>query len=221
MLKRPRAVLFDLDGALIDSRDDIAAACNHALVAAGRPALPEATIAGFVGDGARALLARAFAIPRDAPEMERHLAEWAAYYAAHPIDRTAWMPGAREAIEALRARGARIGLATNKLRAVTLSIVRALGVEPLFDAVWAGGDGALKPAPDSVRALMTALGARPDETWLVGDGAQDVGAANAAGCAAIAVLGGFHAEDKLRAANPTAVLASMRELIPLYDAATG
>lgn len=217
MLTKPRAVLFDLDGALIDSRGDIAAACNHALVAAGRPPLPDATIAGFVGDGARALLARAFGIARDAPDMERHVADWSAYYAAHPVDRTTWMPGAREALDALRARGARIGLATNKLRAVTLAIVRALGVESLFDAIWAGGDGALKPAPDCVRALTAALGVGAGETWLVGDGVQDVGAANAAGCASIAVLGGFHAEEKLRAAGPTIVLASMRDLVPLYD----
>jgi phosphoglycolate phosphatase len=209
---RPRAILFDLDGTLVDSRGDIAAATNRALVEAGRAPLSAETLAGFVGDGARALLARAFEMAPDAPGLEVHLERWRSYYAAHPVDHTTWMAGAREAVDVLGRRGILLGVVTNKDRAVTEIILGALGVGNAFGAVWGGGDGALKPAPDGPLAAMKTLRAQPSETWMVGDGTQDVGAARAAGCRSIALLGGFHSEARLRAAKPDVVIASMAEL---------
>src|SRR5450631_4012269 len=111
-LPTPKLVAFDLDGTLIDSRGDIAAACNHVLSWAGRATLPEATIASFVGDGARSLLARAFKIEKDARELDGIVEEWRRFYVAHPIDHSTWMPGAREAMDALAARGIALALVT-------------------------------------------------------------------------------------------------------------
>ena len=88
-LPLPSAVLFDLDGTLIDSRKDIAAACNHVLEWAGRERLPVETISGFVGDGARSLIARAFGLAVTAPEIEALFAEWERYYVAHPVESAA------------------------------------------------------------------------------------------------------------------------------------
>lgn len=214
----PRAVVFDLDGTLIDSRGDIAAACNHVLRSAGRAALPVETIAGFVGDGARALLARAFAMSGDDVALEPLLAEWAGYYAAHPFVNSRWMPGAEAAMVALEARGAKLALVTNKLRSVTLAILGALGIAGRFAAIYAGGDGPLKPSAEPILRVMRAMGVTADGTWVVGDGPQDIGAGRAAGCKTIAVLGGFHDEAALRVAGASQVISSLALLPGLNQA---
>ncbi len=211
-LETPKLVAFDLDGTLIDSRGDIAAACNHALVAAGRAPLPEATIATFVGDGARSLLARAFGVADDAPELDAIVDSWRGYYVAHPIDRSTWMPGARASLDACTHLGIAIALVTNKARVVTERIVDALGVADRFVALYAGGDGPLKPHAEPMLAVTRAARIDPRDAWLVGDAEQDIGAARAAGCLGIAVLGGFHDEARLRAAGPDILVASLDEV---------
>ncbi|HEY8040114.1 MAG TPA: HAD hydrolase-like protein [Polyangiaceae bacterium] len=207
------AVAFDLDGTLVDSRLDIAAACNHVLVGLGRSPLDPAHVATFVGNGVRALLAGALSLPGDAPELGRLVEEFVAYYAAHPVERTTWMPGAREAIAALADRP--LALVTNKARTVTTAILDALHARGLFAAVYAGGDGPLKPSAEPIVAVARALAVDAASLWVVGDGEQDVLAARAAGAVAVAVLGGFGSEERLRAARPDAVLAHLAELAPL------
>jgi 2-phosphoglycolate phosphatase len=211
-LRTARGVAFDLDGTLVDSRGDIAASCNHVLAWSGRAPLEERVIARFVGDGARALLARAFGIARDAPEMEALLAEFVRHYSANPVVHTRWMPGALEAMAELDRRGVPFALVTNKAREVTLPVLAALGVTSRFAAVYAGGDGPLKPGPEPILEVARQMGARPEEAWVVGDAAQDVGAGRAAGAFTVAVLGGFQDEAQLRAAEPHVVIESLAEL---------
>lgn len=212
-MKRPLGLAFDLDGTLIDSRLDIAAACNHVLVRAGREPLDPATIASFVGDGIRHLVGRAFAMPADDPELDPLVQELVSYYASHPVDHTTWMPGALAALEALSDLPA--ALLTNKARSVTMAVLDALGATGRFAFVYAGGDGPLKPDPEPVAATARALGVPPGSLWVIGDGPQDVQAARAAGATAIAVLGGFTSEAHLREAGPDAVLPSLAGLVAL------
>src|SRR5271166_3067718 len=134
-MRAARAVAFDLDGTLVDSRLDIAAACNHVLVQAGRAPLAPQVVAGFVGDGVRALLARAFGLPGDAGELDPLVQQLVTYYAAHPVVHTTWMPGALDALGKLEGRPA--ALVTNKARVVTLAVLDALGVRDRFAFVYA------------------------------------------------------------------------------------
>jgi phosphoglycolate phosphatase len=202
------AFVFDLDGTLIESRPTIAAACNHALVARGRAALPMEEIASFVGDGARNLVARAFRADARSAEVEAGLAEFMRFYAAHPIDGTTWLAGAQAAL----ARAAPAGLVTNKARRITLEVLRALGVTELFGAIVAGGDAPLKPDPAPILLALRALVAAPESTWVVGDGVQDIAAGKAAGCHTAAVLGGFTSEARLRTARPDVILRSLEDI---------
>jgi phosphoglycolate phosphatase len=217
-MQRPRAFAFDLDGTLIDSRLDIAAACNHVLVHAGRAPLDAAVIVGFVGDGVRQLLARAFRMPSDDSALDALVEQLVRYYAAHPVVHTTWMPGALATLDALS--DAPVTLLTNKAREVTIAVLDALGARDRFAFVYAGGDGPLKPRPEPVTATARALGVPVGSLWVVGDGAQDVQAARAAGATAIAVLGGFTPEARLREAGADALIASLPDLVALRDAAT-
>jgi phosphoglycolate phosphatase len=208
-----RAIGFDLDGTLLDSRGDIAAACNHALAHFGQPTLPEVTVAGVVGDGVRTLLGLAFGLPKEAKELDQVVEEFLAYYASHPVAFSSWMPGALETLDAFG--DLPLALVTNKSRRVTMAILEALGVGKLFAFVYCGGDGPLKPDPEPLLRTVRALGVLPSELWYVGDGVQDVGAGLAAGVRTLAVLGGFHSEAKLREAGAETVLGSLYELAGL------
>jgi phosphoglycolate phosphatase len=210
-----RAVLFDLDGTLVDSRRDIAAACNFALASVGMPPSPVDVIAEYVGDGARMLVARALARAPDDAIVARALVAFQAYYADHAAVHTTWMPGAREAALALSDRP--LGLVTNKPRVAALAVLDALSARALFASIVAGEDAPLKPDPRGILAALAALEepVKPAEAWVVGDGPQDVLAGRAAGCVTVGVRGGFASNERLEAAAPDVVLDSMHELVPL------
>jgi len=218
-VRPPRAIVFDLDGTLADTRLDIAAACNHALGCVGRGGRSVEEIAGMVGDGARALVARALGLATNDPLTDETLGHFNAYYPAHAADHATWMPGAREALDACA--HLPLAVATNKPRAATVPLLEALGLAPRFKVVVAGGDAPLKPDPAGILAALAALGVRPDEAWIVGDGPQDIGAGKAAGAVTVAVLGGFGREAALREARPDRLLPSLHALPELLrEAAT-
>jgi phosphoglycolate phosphatase len=211
-----RAVVFDLDGTLVDSLDDIVAAANFALAAHGHPELSRAELSGYVGDGARRLLSRAARLSERAPELDRLLETFLERYTAHAADHTRLMPGAAEVLAALAPLP--LALCTNKPRATTDAVLRALDLESLFGCVIADGDVARKkPDPESLLAIASRLGVRADELVMVGDGPQDVECGRAAGARTVGVLGGIASSDRLLAARPDAVIHSLSELPALVD----
>ncbi len=216
MMPEPRGVIFDLDGTLIDSAGDIAAAVNHALVENGRKALPMATMRRFVGDGARSLCARAVGLPERHPDVDRVLDSYRAFYRAHPTDHTRGMPQARAVLDELRR--FRLAIATNKPRDTTDVVLARLGVRSLFSAVSAGGDvPTIKPSPEPLLYVAKQLGLAPNELVMVGDGPQDVEAGRRAGCRTIGVQGGFLAQERLIAAQPDVIIGSLAELPAILD----
>ena len=206
-----RAVVFDLDGTLIDSRLDIAAAANHALRAHAFPTVSTAEVATYVGDGARLLLARAARLDPSDTRLEPLLHTFLAYYAAHPADHSQVLPGAREALIALAPWP--LALCTNKPRSITDAVLLALGLAAHFSVVVAGGDlPKNKPDPLPLRSIAERLGLRPAELVLVGDGQQDVRCAKAAGARSVGVAGGLQGSELLLAAAPDLFLPSLVEL---------
>jgi phosphoglycolate phosphatase len=207
---RPAALLVDLDGTLVDSRRDIAESCNAALAAHGiAPIEPASRIVAMVGDGARALVARALAAAGSTEDVDRVRATFEAHYAAHPCEHTVLLDGAHE----LLACGIPCALLTNKPRVVTLGVLDALGVRDSLVDVWAA-DGPLKPAPDGVLALCARLGIAPRDAWVIGDGPQDVGAGKAAGAFTIAVPGLAEHSTTL-SMQPDLAAGSLREIAEL------
>lgn len=206
-----RAVVFDLDGTLIDSRGDIAESANHMLVEAGRERLSEGVISSFVGDGARLLVARSLGLEVDSPEVGPHLEVFLRYYEAHPVVRTKVYPGVQELFSTLASLP--LALCTNKPRRTTDPVLRALGWQDSFRVVVAGGDTKeKKPHPEPLERIARELGLRPDELVMVGDGPQDIGAGRAVGALTVGVRGGILEEARLLASEPDVLLDSLEQL---------
>ena len=208
--REPRAIVFDLDGTLVDSREDIAAACNHTLASLGRAARPTSVIAGFVGDGACMLVARALGLEANDPIVDRALTTFSAYYRDHAADHATFLPGAEAALDACG--HLPIALVTNKPRSATEPLLLALDLTRRFSVVIAGGDGPLKPDPAAIIAALAPLDVPPAHAWVVGDGPQDIQAGRAAGAFTLGVLGGFATEASLRDAEPDLLLRDLHEL---------
>jgi phosphoglycolate phosphatase len=211
----PTAIAFDLDGTLIDSRGDIVAAVNHALVKTHRAPLPAPVIVRFMGDGARPLCARAAHLAEASDAVTELVDLFTAYYVAHPLDFTRWAPGAQETLDVFAEEMPQIalGVCTNKARPIADAVLGALGVRTRFRAVVAGGDlPEKKPAPGPLLHLAKLLSADPEATVMVGDGPQDVEAARGAGMRSVAVDSGFVSRDRLLLAHPDVLLGSITEL---------
>jgi phosphoglycolate phosphatase len=208
----PRAVVFDLDGTLIDSSRDIAAAVNHALTQAALPSLALERVKSFVGDGARVLMRRASGFDEHDARLAPLLADFLEYYAAHAATFSRAMPGAVATLEVLEARFP-LALATNKPRRTTELVLEALALARHFRVVVAGGDAPRpKPSAEPLCFIAKELGLEPSELVMVGDGPQDVLAGRAAGARTVAVRGGMAEDERLLAAAPDVVIASLLEL---------
>jgi phosphoglycolate phosphatase len=187
------AVVFDLDGTLVDSIPDLEAALNETLREAGAPALSRAAVRGMVGDGTTALVSRALAAS-GLPEtlLTERLARFLALYEAAPVARSRIYPGVVETLAALRRDGRRLAICTNKPQLATLAVLRGLALENFFAAI-IGGDvlPVKKPDPRHLMGAVAALGATRSEAAMIGDNEHDVAAANAAGIPIILVRYGY------------------------------
>lgn len=202
-MNRYQAVLFDLDGTLLDTLDDLADAVNHTLAAHQYPRRTREEICCFVGNGIRDLITRALPQGTDTPHFEEILADFRTYYAANSQNKTAPYPGVIALLTALRDAGVRVGVVSNKFDAAVRALCREYFGDLVEIAVGERPGIAKKPAPDAVLDAMRLLDAPVDGCVLVGDSETDVATAANAGIPCISVLWGFRDRACLLAAGAT------------------
>jgi phosphoglycolate phosphatase len=206
-----RAVLLDLDGTLVDTGPDIASAANRMLERIGRAPLDESRVVEFVGKGVANLVHRVMAeTGGEGDGYESALAIFEAEYLAHVADRSRPYPGVVPGLERLRAAGIGLACVTNKAARFTRPLLAATGLAPYFGAVVCGDDVARKkPEPDAFLEAAARLGATPAQSWVIGDSANDVKAARAAGCPVAVVPYGYREGLSLEALAADAVVESV------------
>jgi phosphoglycolate phosphatase len=192
---RPKAIVFDLDGTLVDSAPEIASALNAAMAGIGQPPFPLTDVQSFIGGGAKVALQRALAARGsqiEAAVFDSMMASFYEVYAEVSRKGNGLYPGVIETLTALRAREIPLGVCTNKADHITAIALAALGIRQFFSTVvGARDDIPRKPAPDMLLKALSALDATPAEGLVVGDSKSDVGSARAAGCPVIAVSYGY------------------------------
>jgi phosphoglycolate phosphatase len=205
----PRLAIFDLDGTLVDSVDDLAASVNHALATLGLPLRSTAEVRAFIGEGARLLLARAVG-PR-ADLLEPALAAWREHYEAHLLDRTRPYPGV---VEALAGAKRTLAVLTNKPGPMARAILDGLGLSPRFARVVGGDEAPRKPDPAGMQRLLRELGGRAEDAVFVGDSRVDAETAANAGVAFVGVTWGLGSRADLASSGNRALVERAEELVP-------
>jgi phosphoglycolate phosphatase len=212
---RPRLVVFDLDGTLIDSIGDIAASANLSLVEAyGESArLSHDVVRGFVGHGARLLIERCVdAVQKPAADVAGIFERFLVIYSSRLTETTRLYPGMSEALDRIEST-ARLAVLTNKPGAMSRTIVRDLGLSGRFAAVIGGDDlKSKKPDPEGLLKIAAEAFVRPEETALVGDSAVDVITARNAGAIAVGVLWGYDREGVI-AEQPDVLVERPQDLL--------
>jgi phosphoglycolate phosphatase len=193
-------LLFDLDGTLVDSLPDLTNALNEVLCERGRDPLPPSEVKPMIGDGMPMLLARGFAARGgDATEAASMQLRFAEIYEGSATNLSRPYPGVPETLAALRARGYRTAVATNKPQHATATVLQGMGLYGLFDG-YAGGDrfAVRKPDPGHLLNLIDALGGNPARAAMIGDSENDALSARAAKLPLILLRYGYARIDPAR-----------------------
>ena len=211
------AVVFDLDGTLVDSAPDLMGATNHILRGLGRRAISTDEVRAFVGHGARALVTRGLNATGGLPEgfdLEQTYKAFVAYYADHIADHSTVFNGLIPLLERLSGAGIALGVCTNKLEGLSVQLLEALGLARYFGAV-VGPDtlGVAKPDPRPYAETLARLGGGFAASVMVGDSETDILTARAAGVPVLAVPFGYTPQP-VSAFNPDMLIQHYDEAWP-------
>jgi phosphoglycolate phosphatase len=206
--------IFDLDGTLLNTLDDLAASVNYALRTHGMPERTLDEVRSFVGNGVRLLMERAIPEGSANPRFEETFATFRAYYMEHSLDTTRPYDGIPEMIHALKQRGCRLAVVSNKFYAATQELIRHFFPEITVAIGEHEAEGIRKkPAPDTVFEALRQLGVGKEKAVYVGDSDVDLQTAHNSGLPCISVLWGFRDHDFLLAHGATTFISHPEELL--------
>jgi phosphoglycolate phosphatase len=197
-----RALVFDLDGTLIDSKQDLVNSVNATLREMKREALPTDLVASYVGSGAPVLIRRALGGNPSEEELKRALAFFLVHYEEHKLDETRLYPGVAETLAELKSLP--MSVLTNKPVKISVKILEGLGVSQYFQSIYGGNSfETKKPDPAGAKQILSELNVLPEQAAMVGDSEVDVQTARNARMRSVIVNFGFGTHD--RAAHPADV----------------
>lgn len=213
-----KAVLFDLDGTLVNSLRDLASGVNYALASKGYPTHDTEAFKYFVGDGIPKMIERAMPPEhRTAKEIDEVKNVFLSYYAIHYADKTHAYNGMPELINNLKSSGFKIAVVTNKAQDMANKVVTC-AYGDIFDLVIGMRDGILpKPDPTSALMAMNQLGVTPEECIFIGDSGMDVATAVNSGAVPVGVLWGFRKEDELLKSGAKYIISKPQELLDIIE----
>ena len=214
------AVMIDLDGTLLDTIPDLAAATNLMLEALGEAVLPLDTVRNFVGKGIPRLVERALARDIDGragtEAVVRALPVFERFYTEVNGRHTTMYPGVREGLEQMQAAGFRLACVTNKAGAFTLPLLERMGLAPFFEQT-VSGDTMARKKPDPIQLLHVCneFGIAPARMLMIGDSGNDALAARAAGCPVFCVSYGYNEGHDVHSLDVDAIVGALTDCIPL------
>lgn len=213
-----KAVLFDLDGTLVNSLGDLAEATNRALAAGGFPAREVEEFKLFAGDGMPKMLERALPEGNKSPEtVQRLLTVLKSYYIEHYADKSTPYDGVPELIAELKKRGFIVAVVTNKLQEMAEVVVNKFYGDA-FDRVFGMREGIpAKPDPTMALLAMRELGVTPEECVFVGDSGMDVATGVNSGALPVGELWGFRGEEELRKNGARYIISRPEELLKIIE----
>ena len=220
MLKKPKMVLIDVDGTLVDSVPDLAYCVDEMMKQLGRPPHGEAAVRDWVGNGVERLVRRALVGQLDGEPSDEDFARayplFLELYRENTSQRSCLYPGVREGLEYLRAQGYQLGCVTNKAAQFTVPLLKAMGIYDEFGIVVSGDTLPMKkPDPRPLLHAAEHFGVPPGDSLMLGDSKSDVTAARAAGFQVICMSYGYNHGEDIRDYAPDAVIDSMAELSTL------
>ena len=205
--------IFDLDGTLLNTLNDLAASCNYALRSYGFPEHSIDDVRRFVGNGVRLLMCRAIPDGDNNPKFEDCYACFREHYLHHNLDTTAPYPGIMDMIKALNANGKHIAVVSNKFYEATRALVRHFFGEEISVAIGERPDIHKKPAPDTVNEALRQLGVGREGAVYIGDSDVDIDTARNSGMPCISVLWGFRDKAFLLAHGATTLVTTPEEIL--------
>ena len=211
-----KAVIFDLDGTLLDTLGDLASAVNTALRHHGFPLLDEDDVCGRVGNGVRRLIEQSVPAGTPRADIDACLAEFQAAYDQHLVERTHPYQGIPAVIEAFHRRGVRMAVLSNKYQAATAKLVARFFPEGTFDVVFGQREGIEpKPDPTIVFDILKQVGIAPEATLYMGDSKVDMQTAANSGLRSVGVTWGFRPRAELEEHGATFIIDRPEQLLDL------
>ena len=210
-------VIFDLDGTLLNTLEDLADAVNHALTFYGMPERTLEEVRRFVGNGIRNLMRRAVPEGEANPEFEKAFEEFRFYYKEHCNEKTKLYPGVEGMLAELKEKGYHLGIVSNKAD-FAVQELRELYFKDMVEAAVGEREGiARKPAKDMVEQAMREMGATPEHAVYVGDSDVDIQTAANSGIPCISVTWGFRDKEFLREHGALHFADTAKEVVGLVE----
>lgn len=214
-----KTVIFDLDGTLLDTLDDLTAAVNYCMETYGGPVHTREEVRGKVGNGIYVLMEKALPGGREHPRYEACMKAFSPYYQEHMLDHTAPFSGIEKLLTDLQERGYKMAIVSNKFDAAVKELNQRFFPDTISVAIGEAEDRGIrkKPAPDTVFQAMRELGSEPEESIYVGDSEVDIQTAGNAGIPCISVSWGFKTPEFLRENGAQALVDTPEELLQAIE----